>query len=75
MEIEARRFYEAAAQQTQDAGSRQLLDDLAQEEQRHEAAAEKITDTQVTSGELSHEREVARAAVCIALYSTGACGG
>src|ERR1700760_4261832 len=33
MEIEARRFYEAAAQQTSDAGTRQLLDDLAQEEQ------------------------------------------
>lgn len=32
MEIEARRFCEAAAQRTSDAGIRQLLDDLAQEE-------------------------------------------
>src|SRR6476660_6733309 len=36
MEIESRRFYEAAARRTSDAAIRQLLDDLAQEEQRHE---------------------------------------
>ena len=36
MEIESRRFYEAAAQRASDASIRQLLDDLAQEEQRHE---------------------------------------
>src|SRR5258707_11408360 len=46
MEIESRRFYEAAAQRTSDAGIRQVLDDLAHEEQRHEAAAEEITETQ-----------------------------
>src|SRR5258707_10501733 len=46
MEIESRRFYEAAAQRTNDASIRQLLDDLAQEEQRHEATAEGITDAQ-----------------------------
>src|SRR2546429_9068637 len=60
MEIESRRFYEAAAQRTSDAGIRQLLDDLAQEEQRHEATAEEITDAQAKSGALRHEREVAR---------------
>src|SRR5713226_5319848 len=49
MEIESRRIYEAAAQRTSDAGIRQLLDDLAQEEQRHEATAEEITDAQATS--------------------------
>ena len=59
MEIEARRFYEAAAQRTSDAGIRQMLDDLAQEEQRHEATAEEITDAQATSGALSHERDAA----------------
>src|SRR5665213_2811943 len=46
MEIEARRFYEAAAQRTTDAGVRQLLGDLAQEEQRHEDTAEEITNEQ-----------------------------
>src|SRR5258706_10624375 len=34
MEIESRRFYEVAAQRAGDASVRQLLDDLAQEEQR-----------------------------------------
>src|SRR6266568_1839902 len=60
MEIESRRFYEAAAQRTRDAGIRQLLGDLAQEEERHEAAAEEITDAQTTSGAVSHERDAAR---------------
>src|SRR6266705_603679 len=60
MEIESRRFYEAAAQRTSDAGIRQLLDDLAQEEQRHEAAADEITDAQTTSGAVSQERDAAR---------------
>src|SRR5437016_4383122 len=60
MEIESRRFYEAAAQRAGDASVRQLLDDLAQEEQRHEAAAEEITDAQTTSGALSREHDIAR---------------
>src|SRR5271154_6241615 len=60
MEIESRRFYEAAAQRTNDAGVRQLLGDLAQEEQRHEDTAEEITDAQDKSGAISHERDVAR---------------
>jgi rubrerythrin len=36
MELETRRFYEAAALRTADAGVRQLLGDLAQSEQQHE---------------------------------------
>src|SRR2546425_566108 len=60
MEIESRRFYEAAAQRTKDASTRQLLDDLAQEEQRHEAAAEEITETQTRSGVLTQEHDAAR---------------
>src|SRR5436309_15869518 len=55
MEIEARRFYETAAQRTSDAGMRQLLGDLAQEEQRHEAAAEDITETWRRCGALGQE--------------------
>src|SRR5712691_9553150 len=60
MEIESRRFYEAAAQRTSDAGIRRLLGDLAQEEQRHETAAEEITGEQAASGELGRERDAAR---------------
>jgi rubrerythrin len=40
MELETRRFYERAAQQATDAGTRQLLGDLAEEERHHERMAE-----------------------------------
>jgi rubrerythrin len=40
MELETKRFYEKAAQQASDAGIRQLLGDLAEEERRHEKVAE-----------------------------------
>ncbi len=40
MECETRRFYEAGARQATDAGVRQLLGDLAEEERRHEHLAE-----------------------------------
>src|SRR6266567_271046 len=42
MEVETRRFYEKAATRAQDAGVRQLLDDLAQEERTHEDRAEAL---------------------------------
>src|SRR5258705_12290721 len=74
MEIEPRRFYEAAAQRTKDAGIRQLLDDLAQEEQRHEATAEEITDAQTTSGALSHEHEAARRLFVLRFVQPGLAG-
>src|SRR5437773_6783851 len=74
MEIESRRFYEAAAQRTSDAGIRQLLDDLAQEEQRHEATAEEITDAQATSGALSHEGDVARRLFVLRFVQPGLAG-
>jgi erythrin-vacuolar iron transport family protein len=74
MEIESRRFYEAAAQRTTDAGIRQLLDDLAQEEQRHEATAEEITDAQDKSGALGHERDVARRLFVLRFVQPGLAG-
>jgi rubrerythrin len=43
MEIETRRFYEAALARTTDAGTRQLLGDLAEEERKHAFAAESLT--------------------------------
>ncbi len=74
MEIESRRFYEAAAQRTNDAGIRQLLDDLAQEEQRHEAAAEEMTEAQTTSGVISHERDAARRLFVLRFIQPGLAG-
>jgi len=42
MEAESRRFYEKASTRAQDAGIRQLLDDLIQEERHHERKAEAL---------------------------------
>src|SRR5438874_4068157 len=42
MEVETRRFYEAAIRKTTDAGVRQLLGDLAEEERKHERIAEEL---------------------------------
>src|SRR5258705_6794043 len=74
MEIESRRFYEAAAQLTRDAGIRQLLDDLAEAEQRHEAAAHEFTDGQIASGALSHEQETARRLFVLRFVQPGLAG-
>jgi rubrerythrin len=43
MELETKRFYEAAARQTPDASIRQLLGDLAEEERKHVLAAEAVS--------------------------------
>src|SRR5437763_9302134 len=42
MEVETKRFYEAAARQASDAGVRQLLGDLAEEERKHARTAEAL---------------------------------
>ncbi len=42
MEVESRRFYESAAARAQDAGIRQLLDDLAEVERGHESRAQEL---------------------------------
>jgi rubrerythrin len=42
MEAETRRFYEAAIRKSTDAGVRQLLGDLAEEERKHEQIAEEL---------------------------------
>src|SRR5208283_1072380 len=74
MEIESRRFYEAAAQRTNDAGVRQLLSDLAQEEQRHEDAAEDISRKQAAAGEVSEESAAARRLFVLRFVQPGLAG-
>jgi rubrerythrin len=74
MEIESRRFYEAAAQKTTDAGIRQLLGDIAQEEQRHEDTAEEINNEQDKSGAVGHEREAARRMFVLRFVQPGLAG-
>ncbi|MBL8012495.1 MAG: ferritin family protein, partial [Candidatus Omnitrophica bacterium] len=58
MELEARRFYEAAAAKSSDAAVRQLLGDLAQEEIQHEKLASDITEAHERSGVLAGEKHV-----------------
>src|SRR5262245_9054736 len=55
MELETRRFYEAATRRTTDASVRQLLGDLAEEERKHEHIAESFSPT-----EPAEEEEAAR---------------
>jgi rubrerythrin len=60
MEFETRRFYEAVAQRTTDAGIRQLLGDLAQEERRHSELAEHFEKEQTASGARAEEEATQR---------------
>ena len=74
MELEARRFYEAAAQRSGDASVRQLLGDLAHEEQKHEAAAESIREAQESAGLISDEHEAARRLFVLRFVQPGLAG-
>src|ERR1044071_3192635 len=51
MELETKRFYEASARRSQDAGVRQLLGDLAEEERNHAHVAEQIAQTKLSEDE------------------------
>jgi rubrerythrin len=55
MELETKQVYEKAIQQTTDAGIRQLLGDLAEEERKHSRMAEELETTQRASGALDEE--------------------
>jgi rubrerythrin len=74
MEIQSRRFYEAVARRSADAAVRQLLNDLAQEEQRHEHTAEEISAEQAAAGKLSEERESARRFFVLRFVQPGLAG-
>src|SRR2546421_4917459 len=58
MELETRRFYEAAAQKATDAGIRQLLGDLAEEERRHSRLAESLAATPETKEEAAARKRL-----------------
>jgi rubrerythrin len=59
MEMETRKFYECAATRTSDAGTRQLLNDLAQEEREHKDRAEELGRDKLTP-DVRHDEEQAR---------------
>lgn len=74
MEIEARRFYEQAAQRTTDARVRQLLNDLAQEEQKHETAAKQIDAEQSAAGQVHEEHLAAKRLFVLRFVQPGLAG-
>jgi rubrerythrin len=57
-ELETRRFYEAAAQKATDAGIRQLLGDLAEEERKHSHFAETLAATPETHDEAAARKRL-----------------
>src|SRR3989440_7720533 len=58
MELETKRFYEVAARRTADAGIRQLLGDLAEEERNHAHIAEQIALTKLNEGEKARAKRL-----------------
>ncbi len=58
MEVETRRFYEAAGRRTTDTGIRQLLGDLAEEERNHAHTAEQITLTKLSETESAQAKRL-----------------
>lgn len=74
MEQDARRFYEAAAQKAGDAAVRQLLGDLANEEQKHEATAESVNAEQTETGAVEQEHETARRLFVLRFVQPGLAG-
>jgi erythrin-vacuolar iron transport family protein len=58
MELETKRFYEVAARRSGDAGMRQLLGDLAEEERHHALAAGQIAQTALTEDESAHQKRL-----------------
>src|SRR3989449_10394450 len=58
MELETKRFYEAAARRATDAGVRQLLGDLAEEERHHAITAEQIAQTKLSEAESARQKRL-----------------
>src|SRR6202163_108462 len=74
MEVESRRFYEKAAARAKDAGLRQLLDDLAQEERTHENRAEELEKTELRPPVKSKEDEANRRLFVLQIVQPGLAG-
>src|SRR5580700_4885974 len=74
MEQETRRFYEAAAQKSTSSAVRQLLNDLAQEESKHEKLPGELEEKQVKSGQRKEEDEAARRTFVLQVVQPGLAG-
>jgi erythrin-vacuolar iron transport family protein len=58
MELETKRFYEVAARRTTDAGIRQLLGDLAEEERHHAETAEQMASTGISEEDSARQKRL-----------------
>jgi rubrerythrin len=74
MEIETRRFYERAAARAQDAGTRQLFDDLAQEERAHEQRARELGEEKLGKTEMMQEEDAKRRLFVLQIIQPGLAG-
>src|SRR5438876_3567238 len=74
MELETKRFYETAARQATDAGIRQLLGDLAEEERKHSHLAEELETAQRSSGALEEEAATRRRLFVLQVIQPGLAG-
>jgi rubrerythrin len=74
MEMETRRFYEKASRRAQDAGMRQLLDDLAQEERSHEGRADTLGRDKLSEGVRGEEDETNRRLFVLQVVQPGLAG-
>ncbi len=74
LEVETRRFYEKAADRTQDASIRQLLNDLAQEERDHEHKAEELGRGKLDATTRSQEEAANRKLFVLQIVQPGLAG-
>ena len=74
MEIESRRFYESAAKRAQDPATRQLLDDLANEERSHENRAEELEKEKLGHDARKEEDEASRRLFVLQIVQPGLAG-
>lgn len=74
MEVETRRFYERASARTRDAGVRQLLDDLAQEERSHQTRAEELKEEKLGPVVQESEDEASRRLFVLQVVQPGLAG-
>src|SRR5216683_753988 len=74
MELETRRFYETASRQTTDAGIRQLLGDLAEEERKHTRRAEELESDQRSSGAAGEEAATRKRLFVLQVIQPGLAG-
>lgn len=74
MEIQANKFYLAAARRTQDASIRKLLGDLAEAEAKHILKAERAVQTHATPDVVEHEQQTAHRQFILTYIQPGVAG-